>query len=126
MIQTNIAQQNISFQARIKLKPADKTKLLGNALLSTGVASAVGGNLASVGLYMDQSAHNYPILFSRYLPEPFLDFAKNSCLQKSAYEALYNPLGVGNETAALPGSMCSTIANTSGPHFIKNAKKINK
>ena len=126
MYKTNLIQQNINFQARIKLKPANKEKLLSGALLATGVTSTITGNLASTGSYLDQSAHNYPILCSRYLPQPFLDFAKNSCLQKSAYEVLYNPLGIGNETAALPGSLNSTVANSCGPIFIKSSNKINK
>ena len=113
---------NTTFNARIKLAPPTKESLIKTGLISAGLGVSVLSNVASTGFYSDQSVHENPMLFSRFLPESYLDVARESFLQKSAFKILYNPLGIGNETAALPGSICSTIGNSSAYSALKSNK----
>lgn len=100
-----------NFKARIKIAQPSNTTLAKVGLLSIGAISAVTGNTTSMASYMDQSVHN-PVLGSENLPVSYLKSAEQSTLQQSAYDILYRPYRLGNETALIPATLISSGANS--------------
>lgn len=114
---------NTEFRARIKLTKPKLDSLVEKGLITGAVTSIGAGNTILSGALLDQSV-NYPILNSENLPKPFLDFAKESELQKSVYNSFFRYSGLGNEIAIVKGTMYSTIGNTLGGIILKLKNKI--
>ena len=114
---------NTKFRARIKLSRPKRNSLIEKGLITGAVTSVGIGNTILSGALLDQSV-NYPILGSENLPKQFLDFAKESELQKSVYNSFFRYSGLGNEIAIVKGSTYSTIGNTLGGIILKLKNKI--
>ncbi len=112
-----------TFTTRIKIKKPTSQELMHNGLITTGLSSTAAGNLTSAASYMDQSVH-YPLLGSQQLPNWFLNFANHSALQESAYNYLYKPHALGNQTAIIPGTLASSTLNPIGLYIKHIGSKI--